>query len=173
MLPVAHLIDEHKVIKKILKTLDIFRNNLDSLESKREDFIVKTVDFFRTYADACHHGKEEQILFKRLQTLKLSAEEKKLLDELIKEHQMGRELVAKIEVAKKDQLIGLIDSLMTLYKQHIYKEESKFFFLAFKHFSEEEQEEMRLEFLDVDKRVLQDKYLAVINCLDQCVRGDK
>jgi hemerythrin-like domain-containing protein len=35
-------------------------------------FIDTAVDFIRTYADRCHHGKEEDILFRNLAKKKTS-----------------------------------------------------------------------------------------------------
>jgi hemerythrin-like domain-containing protein len=45
-------------------------------------FIDTLVDFLRTYADKTHHGKEEDILFRELKDKDLSAEDRRLMDEL-------------------------------------------------------------------------------------------
>jgi len=54
------------------------------------------VDFFRIYADRCHHGKEEDILFRELVKKPLSTEERNVLAELVDEHVQGRALVHAI-----------------------------------------------------------------------------
>ena len=64
------------------------------------------VDFFRTYADKCHHGKEEDILFRLLAGKPLSPSHKKVLDELMVEHGYAREAVGKLIKARAEYMIG-------------------------------------------------------------------
>jgi len=51
---------------------------LEITETKEVDpnFIDTVVDFFKTYADRCYHGKEEDILFKKLATKNLKQDHK-------------------------------------------------------------------------------------------------
>ena len=70
------------------------------------ELIDSGVDFFRTYADRCHHGKEEDILFRDLAKKRLSPEHKKIMDELIHEHRFGRETVGKLVSAKERYVKG-------------------------------------------------------------------
>ena len=60
------------------------------------DFIDNCIDFIKTYADRCHQGKEENILFKELETKRLKPDHMKLLKELIEEHKYAREITSKL-----------------------------------------------------------------------------
>jgi len=74
MLPIGPLMEEHRVIERMIK---IMGARLDALkkDGRVEPLFIDTaVDFIRTYADRCHHGKEEDILFRDLAKKKLLEE---------------------------------------------------------------------------------------------------
>ncbi len=54
------------------------------------EFIDSAVDFISVYADRCHHGKEEEILFRDLAKKKMNEEDTRIMNELIEEHIWGR-----------------------------------------------------------------------------------
>ncbi|HEX9949296.1 MAG TPA: hemerythrin domain-containing protein, partial [Thermodesulfobacteriota bacterium] len=101
MMPIGPLMIEHRLIERMVGAL---RGEMHSIEKKNEvhiELIDSGVDFFRTYADRCHHGKEEDILFRDLAKKRLSPEHKKIMAELIEEHRFGRETVGKLLSAKE------------------------------------------------------------------------
>ncbi|MBN2479919.1 MAG: hemerythrin domain-containing protein [Parachlamydiales bacterium] len=161
------LFEEHATIQKMLKILEIINRNLSTNSLYLLDNVI---DFFRTYTDKNHHGKEESILFEKLKDKPLKQEEKKILEELIDEHKQSRKMVIQLEDLKNqknvDKIHKLIEKMLVLYKNHIEKENTKFFPPAFNYFSDEEKKEMFLNFLEVDKKVLNEKYLQVINDLE-------
>jgi len=64
MLPIAPLMIEHRLIEQMIV---VIRKEIDRCESEgniNPEFIDAAVDFIRIYADKCHHGKEEDILFR-------------------------------------------------------------------------------------------------------------
>ena len=66
MLPIAPLMIEHRLIEKMIV---VIRKEIDRCKSEgniNPEFIDAAVDFIRIYADKCHHGKEEDILFRDL-----------------------------------------------------------------------------------------------------------
>ena len=90
MMPVGPLMIEHRLIERMIRIMQV---NLESInkEGKVDSAFVNTaVDFIRTYADRCHHGKEEDILFRDLTKKKMSDEHQRVMQELIEEHKMGR-----------------------------------------------------------------------------------
>ena len=106
MLPIAPLMIEHRLIEKMLA---VIQKEIDRGEKQNKinpEFIDLAVDFIRMYADRCHHGKEEDILFRDLKQKPLSVEEKQIMDELIEEHQQGRKTVADLVKAKGQYLEG-------------------------------------------------------------------
>lgn len=57
---------EHQVILKVLDALDCFLDAGTQHGNWHWDALEECVTFFRLYADACHHGKEEDLLFPEL-----------------------------------------------------------------------------------------------------------
>lgn len=153
MIPVAILIEEHKII---MRMVDVLKNAKGRYSPA---FIEKTVDFFRTYAEKCHHGKEENILFRRLEKKELLPVDKKILQELIEEHKMARELVQEFAESKT----GAGDKIVSLYERHIEKENRKFFLPAFNYFSHEEKEDILKEFMENDRKMIHEKYAKVVD----------
>jgi len=66
--PTAVLRDEHVLILEVADTLE--RMLADEADGVPLDFdaVDRCITFFRLFADACHHGKEEDLLFPELTT---------------------------------------------------------------------------------------------------------
>ena len=59
------LMIEHRLIERMLSVIKNVLGKIES-ENKVDPVLVDTaVDFIRIYADRTHHGKEEDILFRR------------------------------------------------------------------------------------------------------------
>ena len=166
---VSLLVDEHKTIQKALKSIKLFSEKLSQFEGVRALFIANLLDLFRTYVDRCHHGKEEAIFFKRLETKPLLKEEKQLLKELLDEHTLARSYVKELDQIKdtKDEkrLCELLEKMRTLYELHIYKENAQFFIPAFAYFSDAEKKAMLEECFAVDRRMVHERYQSVVHDL--------
>ena len=138
MLPIAPLMIEHRLIEKMLT---VIQKEIDRSEQQNKinpEFIDLAVDFIRMYADRCHHGKEEDILFRDLDKKPLSDEHSRIVDELVEEHRQGRKTVAGLVEAKGRYLKGdpealtlmlnLMRFLVDFYPRHIEKEDKHFFY---------------------------------------------
>ena len=174
---------EHRLIEKMVSgvKLELAREK----ENKTANFVFLeiAIDFFRTYADRCHHGKEEDILFKELAKKPLSAEHLKIMQELVEEHSYARKTVGEL-IAAKDlfsqgqaespiEIESILQRLIDFYPKHIAKEDAQFFYPTMTYFSGEEQEKMMREFWDFDKQLIHDKYEAITeNALSMVRRGD-
>jgi hemerythrin-like domain-containing protein len=99
MMPIGPLMIEHRLIEMIA----VARTGLSRAEEQR--------DFVRTYADRCHHGKEEDILFRDLRQKRLAAEHERTMEELIEEHRWAREETAQVVRANLEYLRGRKDGL--------------------------------------------------------------
>ncbi len=98
MMPVGPLMIEHRLIERMVK---LMAEELPKMEEKRGvniGFLSEAIDFIRTYADRCHHGKEEDILFRDLAPKPLSPEHKKVMNELVEEHISARKMVSRLGV---------------------------------------------------------------------------
>jgi len=78
MMPAGPLMIEHRLIERMIKLME--KEIAHMKKENRADivFIDAAVDFIRTYADRCHHGKEEDILFRDLAKKKIPANIKRL-----------------------------------------------------------------------------------------------
>jgi len=172
MMPIGPLMIEHRLIERMVGVL---RGEMQSIEKKNEahvELIDSGVDFFRTYADRCHHGKEEDILFRDLAKKRLSSEHKKIMDELIEEHRGGRETVrqllsakecyAKGDAAALKHIIGILKKLVEFYPAHIEKEDKHFFLPCMEYFSKEERDAMLQECWEFDKQLIHEKYRQLV-----------
>jgi hemerythrin-like domain-containing protein len=104
----------------------------------------------------------------------MSGDDVDLMSELIEEHEYSRKTIEEIEAAYKnhkkgqDSLNILVEKLKVLtevYPKHIEKEDNAFFPDSEKYFSEKEQEEMLEEFWKFDRKMIHEKYKAVVDKL--------
>jgi len=176
MIPVGPLMKEHRLIERMIR---IMSKKLNTMEQKNEadlKFIETAVDFIKSYADKRHHGKEEDILFRDLDKKQLSAEHKRIMDELIKEHVMGRNNVKKLVNAKESYAQGNRSAvkdiaenmgiLIKFYPKHIEKEDKHFFIPCMDYFSEQERDSMLEEGEEFDKKLPQVDYEKIVEQLE-------
>ena len=177
MMPVGYLMIEHRLIERMVELMagelqaNIKKGKIDL------GFIGAAIDFIMTYADKCHHGKEEDILFRDLSAKKISGEHKKIMEELLKEHVMGRQTVAKLVSAKEEyassktkdtaQIQKHIKWLVDFYPQHIAKEDKHFFIPCMGYFDKVQQQKMLKEFYAFDGASIQNKYRKIIQDLEK------
>ena len=177
MLPIAPLMIEHRLIERMIKLMDAEVKRIKQNNFPDMDFINAAVDFIKTYADKLHHGKEEDILFRDLVKKRLSVEHKKIIDELIQEHAMGRGNVKKLIEAGSNytqgakpavkEILENMEILVKFYPKHIEKEDKHFFIPVMEYFSEQEKEKMLNEFYEFDKRFIHAKYKNIVTGLEE------
>ena len=90
MQPIAPLMIEHRLIERMIKAMSDELNRMETTGKADPGFIETAVDFIRTYADQCHHGKEEDILFRDLEKKPMAEDHKQIMNELLEEHRWGR-----------------------------------------------------------------------------------
>jgi len=177
MMPVGYLMIEHRLIERMVK---LMAGELEANIKKGKinlGLIDAAIDFIRIYADKCHHGKEEDILFRDLSAKRISGEHKKIMEELLQEHVMGRQTVAKLVSAKekyassktKDtiQIQKYIKWLIDFYPQHIAKEDKHFFIPCMGYFDKAQQQKMLKEFYAFDGASIQNKYREIVQHLEK------
>jgi hemerythrin-like domain-containing protein len=171
MMPAGPLMIEHRLIEKVIRLMHEELERIDREKKADVLFIDNAVDFIRTYADRCHHGKEEDILFRELGKKPLSHEHRTILDELIEEHIHARKTVKSLITAKEeyasgsqdalDNITGSIRELVEFYPKHIEKEDRHFFIPCMDYFSREEQDAMLDEFREFDRKLIHEKYRGI------------
>ncbi len=159
---------EHRLIERMIS---VMKEELQRLEQGKEvdtAFIVTAVDFIRTYADRCHHGKEEDILFRELEKKDLSVEHRRIMNELLEEHKWGRKTTGRLVEANEIYIDGdkkaistisdCLRSLVEFYPKHIEKEDKHFFIPVMDYFSQHEKDAMLNEGYGFDRKLIHEKY---------------
>ena len=177
MLPIALLMEEHRLIERLIT---LIHTELDSIETAQKVdpvFIDAAVDFFKTYADRTHHGKEEDILFREIGQKPISNEHKKTLEDLLIEHVYARkQVMALLETNKKykagdNEVLTLIQEILhdlcLFYPKHIEKEDKHFFVPVMNYFSKKELEMMMNEFNEWDRSMIHEKYRSLVELLEK------
>ena len=63
---VASLMEEHRLIEQVLGSMETFMERLVPGGEAERARIAQYADFLQNFADKCHHGKEEDRLFVRM-----------------------------------------------------------------------------------------------------------
>ncbi len=170
------LMIEHRLIERMIALMEHAVKAIEATGTVDPAFIDTAVDFVRTYADQTHHGKEEDILFRDLDKKKLAGEDRRLINELIKEHVFGRKVSGELveataryrggdTYAAKD-VAAALRTLTDFYPKHIEKEDKVFFPASRKYLSDEEEQAMLAEFQSFDQRMIHEKYQATVTALE-------
>lgn len=175
MQPRGPLMIEHRLIERLIERIKAELRNIEQSGKADPLFIEVAVDFIRTYADRTHHGKEEQILFRELGKKELSEKDRSVMDELVREHVMGRELTAELVEANRRYKNGVEKALSTIvvklktlvdfYPKHIEKEDKRFFPEVAEYLSKQEQDQMLKEFGEFDRQMIHEKYQRLVDDL--------
>ncbi len=175
MMPIGPLMIEHRLIERMIGLMKEELGRIRSSGRVNSRFIDTVVDFLRTYADRTHHGKEEDILFRELSKKALSGLHQKIMEELVEEHKVARKTVGSLVQANArylqgdnkvvDELLRLLEKLITFYPEHIRKEDKDFFIPCMKYFSNKEQQDMLDEFWKFDREMIHEKYKRVVETL--------
>ncbi len=89
------LVNEHNLILRALAVLDRVAARVEAGRPIPDDAARQLIDFFRKFADACHHAKEEGVLFPALEAAGLPSNGGPVAVMLM-EHDMGRAAVGEM-----------------------------------------------------------------------------
>jgi len=127
------LMDEHRLIEKVLGSLmrRVKDARLGKWPSRGE--VADYATFFREFADKCHHGKEEERLFKEMTASGFPSENGPIAV-MLHEHEQGRASVRRLtEIGsgsgdwteeEKDGFMENAEGFFHLLTQHIQKEDT-------------------------------------------------
>ena len=139
MNPLQCLMDEHRLIEKVIDALTAYAKAVHGgADHPRED-LADAVAFIQGYADAHHHGKEEDILFRAMAEQGMPTDMGPL-GVMLQEHEEGRGYTrALAEIAKaagpwdeeqRKKLSWAATSYGSLLRQHIQKEDQVLYPMA-------------------------------------------
>jgi hemerythrin-like domain-containing protein len=166
------LMIEHRLIERMIAAIERVLVQIDSQKEVDPLFVDAAVDFIRTYADRTHHGKEEDILFRELGKRDLSDTDRRVMDELVKEHVFGRQTTKAVveanaryregDASALKEIARNLRTLADFYPRHIEKEDKDFFPAARVYFTEAEDQAMLAEFWEFDRKMIHEKYESVV-----------
>jgi hemerythrin-like domain-containing protein len=178
------LMDEHRVIERMLNALERATNRLGRGEEVYLRFFTGTVVFIRGFTDACHHKKEEMVLFPALVESGL-AKDSGPLAVMLAEHAEGRRLALGMrqaterfqagDIRMRETLVENARAYISLIRQHILKEDKVLFPMADKLIAVDLQERILNSFEPYDKDAtgegMHEKYYGLAERLEnECLR---
>ena len=173
MMPIGPMMIEHRLIEKMIALMSKELERMRNENTVRPALIYTMVDFIRTYADRCHHGKEEDILFRELGKKDLKPEHAGIMNELIEEHKWGRSTTKRMFEANAayeggdegalDTIAGCLEELAGFYPKHIEKEDKRFFKPVMEYFTQEERDAMLEEGFEFDRNLIHEKYEKLVS----------
>ena len=159
------LMNEHRLIERVLGSLETFASQVEEGLAPGRPTLAEYGAFFREFADACHHGKEEDILFRRM-TERGFPRESGPVAVMLYEHQLGRSHVSAL--VETGQGVGQLTAgearvvlenagaFIPLLRAHIQKEDRILYPMAVRLLAGPEMDAMGSEFVAFEARLRAD-----------------
>ncbi len=155
------LIDEHRVIERVLAVLEKAAGGLESDQGVQAEFFLSAADFIKGFADGCHHRKEEGVLFPAMEAAGIPRQGGPI-GVMLAEHEEGRRLtrlmraaaekLAAGETAAKTEVVMNARAYTRLLHQHIAKEDQVLFPMADRVIQLSAQDKLAEDFERVEAR---------------------
>ncbi|MBM4465666.1 MAG: hemerythrin [Chloroflexi bacterium] len=155
MAPTDILKHEHQIILLVLDAAEREVQQIQNTAEVRTEKLDKMLDFFRNFADRCHHAKEEDLLFVKMQERGIPTAGGPIAV-MLHEHDEGRRRVKAVaealpQAASGDaSAIASVTSNLSAYVQllraHIGKEDNILYPMADRVFTPQDQQALAAEF---------------------------
>jgi hemerythrin-like domain-containing protein len=180
MLATQILMEEHRVIERVLTALQRAADRVAEGEGIRPTFFLNAALFIKNFADGCHHRKEEGVLFVAMQESGVPREGGPV-GVMLAEHEQGRafnremkdaaEKWEKGDLSARAAVVHNARGYVTLLRQHIHKEDNILFPMADRMIPLAKQEEVAEKFEKVEHEEtgegVHEKYLALAEVLEK------
>ena len=133
------LMAEHRIIERVLDSLDTAVERLARGHRVRPGFFLDVADFSTHFADGCHHRKEEGVLFPAMEQHGVPAEDGPI-QIMLDEHEEGRAYIRRLRDAARrfesgneaavHDLVPAARGYAALLREHIAKEDDMLFPMA-------------------------------------------
>jgi hemerythrin-like domain-containing protein len=181
--PTETLMTEHRAIERMLAVLETAAQRLDAGERPRPDLFREAVDFVRNFADRCHHGKEEENLFPRMEARGVPRNGGPL-GMMLMEHDQGRAYVGAMagaidayeagDQAAARTIAENAHGYVELLRAHIMKENNVLFPMADRVLSADDQRELTARFDQVETELMgpgvHERYHKLLDDLEREMR---
>ncbi len=174
------LMEEHRVIERVLNSLETAAERLEQGLAVHPDFFIQATEFIKGFADGCHHKKEEGVLFPTMVAHGMPSQGGPIAVMLM-EHEQGRAYTRTMraaaqrlldgETTAREELIRSVRAYIDLLRQHIAKEDGVLFPMANQVIPLEHQDQVALDFDKVEHEEtgegIHEKYLALAQALER------
>jgi hemerythrin-like domain-containing protein len=174
------LMDEHRLIERVLVAMQTAASRLSNGETIRPAFFINAALFFKNFADGCHHKKEEDILFAAMNPSG-SPVSGGPLAVMLAEHEQGRDFIREIraeaerwekgDLSAQGPLAQNALGYAQLLRAHIYKEDNILFPMADQLLAPAMQEQVAADFdraaEDENLAGIHEKYTALAEVLEK------
>jgi hemerythrin-like domain-containing protein len=168
------LMNEHRLIEQVLGSLETFTSEVEGGLGPERSQLLDYGAFFRGFADACHHGKEEDILFQRMTERGFSREIGPVAV-MLHEHRVGRGHVSVLHEAgggsgplapvETQLVLEHAGAFIPLLRAHILKEDRILYPMAVRLLTGPELDAMETEFQALEARMRADGSLDRLHAL--------
>ncbi len=148
---VETLMNEHRVIERVLDALLGFAEDARRRGATDKAELARFVTFVREFADACHHGKEEKILFAAMVEHGFPREGGPIAV-MLHEHDEGRGLVRILKQRaeqdgpwtdeERQEIAQVAQGFSDMLHAHIHKEDAVLYPMAEQHLPPEAMEQV-------------------------------
>lgn len=133
------LMNEHRVIERVLDALEAATDALERGVAVRPGFFLDSADFIAGFADGCHHRKEEGVLFEAIVAAGMPLSDGPI-GMMLEEHEQGRRFTRGLRDGVKRWQDGDAEGqrilstnargYVALLRDHIQKEDDVLFPMA-------------------------------------------
>lgn len=174
------LMSEHRVIERVIASLETATDKLATGQTVRPGFFLDAADFIKGFADGCHHRKEEGVLFEAMIAAGLPRQAGPV-GVMLAEHEQGRvftrgmraaaERLATGDAPAAGDVVANARGYAALLSQHIQKEDGILFPMADQVIPAEQHERVVEGFERVEHEETgegtHEKYLALAEALER------
>ena len=159
------LMNEHRLIEQVLGSLETFAWEVEAGLTPERSVLADYGAFLRSFADACHHGKEEDILFQRMSERGFSRESGPVAV-MLHEHRVGRGHVSvlceagggtgPLAAVETQFVLEHAFAFIPLLRTHILKEDRILYPMAMRVLAGPEMDAMETDFEAFEARMRAD-----------------
>lgn len=159
--PSAVLKEEHRLIERVLAVLERLVLRMERGDGPDTEALGRCVEFFRLFADACHHAKEEDLLFPVLESRGIPREGGPI-GVMLYEHSQARSLTRLMDKAleaikegdasAKDRFAFAARQYASLLGNHIHKEDNILYVMGDQVMTDADQSSLCRQFCEAGCR---------------------
>ncbi len=178
------LMEEHRVIERVLGSIELAANHLAAGQPVPLEFFIKTTDFVKGFADGCHHKKEENVLFPSLEANGMPRDTGPV-GVMLADHDESRRLTRALRDAAEHAQCGDSRAVplvakyaldyVALLRQHIQKENNVLFPIADQVIPQKEHAQVAEKFEHIEHEEtgegIHEKYLGIAAELERTAQA--